>query len=445
MTRTLRLVAALLATLLSVMSMTAAAKPAVPTAVAETNGPLLDSSDPLALRDLEGVLVAEVEDADRASEAHFSPDGSMIAVVRQEGCEPGTPCSTHLEIISNTGTSLNTPSVSGIGGAAWSPDGSHVAIMGGGTVDDAPQDGVLYSVRSDGTDLKVLARSSSSLTLIPSAISWSPDGSRIAVLGSEPSDGGTLQVFTIPAIGGSPTRYSTPMDTDCSSTCDWYTFNYPAWSPDGTQIAVWALHQHGAPESMEFDQFLGVLREGDAVPTTIYDATPDGDDINAMYENPIWSADGTQILVRHSSDGLATYNAKLVTVSTGEVTTVPVPDYLDWQRCPSGVCASWTGDVPPLPVPSETIVTTSAKRGTLVVRGSVSPSSPGQTVTVLVKRRAKVGAPFKTVDRLTPILSAESTFRASTELPNGRTCKVVAKYAGDEDTAESQDSTPFAC
>ena len=102
-------------------------------------------------------------------EPTYSPDGTQIAYV------DGWGDSTHsLRVVNTDGTDVRvlfdatTPPFDEAGhvdGVEWSPDGSLIAISG-----DLYG---IYTVRPDGTDLRLL---------IPEGVSfaWSPDGSRIA-------------------------------------------------------------------------------------------------------------------------------------------------------------------------------------------------------------------------------------------------------------------------
>lgn len=108
------------------------------------------------------------------------------------------------------------------GPAAWSPDGSRLAFE---TWDDAGTN--VYSVRADGTDLRLVLKDASSP-------SWSPDGKQLVVVrencyreacSGDEYYGGNL--FLVDAGGSNPRQLTSFADGVA----------YPAWSPDGKWIA----------------------------------------------------------------------------------------------------------------------------------------------------------------------------------------------------------------
>jgi Tol biopolymer transport system component len=105
--------------------------------------------------------------------------------------------------------------------ASWSPEGERIAVT--------TEAGQLYTVKRDGSDLKLLANGAYSPPF------WSPDGHFIAYVGGEkfnvPIARGNLRI--IPANGGTP--WLVPGGEDIPSLPPGAAA--VAWSPDGTRIA----------------------------------------------------------------------------------------------------------------------------------------------------------------------------------------------------------------
>ncbi len=94
---------------------------------------------------------------------------------------------------------------------AWSPDGSQIAFVDGARI---------YTVRPDGTDLRLLTRSGSAASL-----SWSPDSRKLAYVLS--NNGTNSDVWVINADGTRPYPVTTSQTVK----------HYVRWSPDGSQLA----------------------------------------------------------------------------------------------------------------------------------------------------------------------------------------------------------------
>lgn len=102
---------------------------------------------------------------------------------------------------------------------AWSPDGRALAF-------GSSRDGALYTIRTDGTNLRRLTRKVSSdafgdMEEVGSA-AWSPDGRRIAFV-QYPVNVRPARIRVVSASGGR----ARPLARG----------DYPAWSPDGRQLA----------------------------------------------------------------------------------------------------------------------------------------------------------------------------------------------------------------
>jgi dipeptidyl aminopeptidase/acylaminoacyl peptidase len=187
------------------------------------------------------------------------------APVRLTAC-PGSACDEH--------------------GAAWSPDGKHVAFV---TTDAAEQVQVAVADAS-GANVRVLTQAHGPLD----TPRWSPDGTRIAFLYSEGApktpgplnplarDAGVLadtyysqRLALVPASGG-PTSVLGPKDLN--------VYEYD-WAPDGTKFVISAAHGNG--DANWWVAELDVMDIAGAVRTL---AKP-----TVQIASPRWSGDGKRI------------------------------------------------------------------------------------------------------------------------------------------------------
>ena len=111
---------------------------------------------------------------------------------------------------------------------AWSPDARRLVFQ---RIDRTvtPEQGVLFSVAVNGTDLRQMT---------PSALDvndpdWSPDGALIAFQSpAEANQGGAQDIYTIKPDGTSLTQLTAGL----SSHKGFEGTFHPSWSPDGTQL-----------------------------------------------------------------------------------------------------------------------------------------------------------------------------------------------------------------
>jgi Tol biopolymer transport system component len=138
---------------------------------------------------------------------------------------------------------------------AWSPDGSQLAFLDGGT----------SAMNADGSARRLLHQG------VDRQVAWSPDGTRLALVTQSLAGNGALVVVDLQA-GTTSTAVAGGVDLDLP----------PAWSPDGTKLAY-------------TDRSSGVVAVVDA----------DGSDrrVLATGSAPAWSPDGTQVAFLHGAPG----------------------------------------------------------------------------------------------------------------------------------------------
>jgi dipeptidyl aminopeptidase/acylaminoacyl peptidase len=228
-----------------------------------------------------------------------SPDGSLVAFVVTRAVEETNDYTSAIWLVPSDGSAPPRRLTSGAkrdNSPRWSPDGASLAFCSN-RENDAPQ---LYVMPMDGGEpcrLTDLAAGVSSPV-------WSPDGSHVAFTSivrgpawdeeddkkrpprtitqlDYKADGRGfvedqwIHVFVVGLAGGSAPRRITEGDFDHSD---------PAWSPDGTSLAL-AAHRDPDERGKFVDVWLFSL-DGAARCLTAHDA---------MYMKPSWSPDGSKI------------------------------------------------------------------------------------------------------------------------------------------------------
>lgn len=249
------------------------------------------------------------------------PAGDWIAVVRSPASRDPIPSSAEVLLIDVASgatrrlTDLGGPEMV-VRSVAWSPSGDRLALVMGDSNQSAAFAGEwdLYTANVDGSDL---ARVTHGETL--SSIQWLPDGLEIAAISDQessivavdvangsidtiaPPEFGPYLSFSVSPVGGTVV-YQTAVDGkeeteiaalepagDGASTVPFtHGFGSPAWSPDGSMIAVGGGGLGAIP-----------LGGSPLVPITSCRYPNCGNDLA-----PSWSPDGSQLaFIRQDGDG----------------------------------------------------------------------------------------------------------------------------------------------
>jgi Tol biopolymer transport system component len=216
----------------------------------------------------------------------ISADGTRIAyssILRSRNIQK-------LRIDPVTGTPLGEPTWITTGSRLWanpdpSPDGKWVAFYS-----SVQPDGDLYVVRTDGTGLRHLTTGADAIDRMPR---WSPDGQWIAFHSIRGKDQHLWQIRP----DGSDERQLSPLADAI----------YPAWSPDGTRIAVLMGAGIGHPENNVYI-FDPRRSWNDQQPDVI---APPADSADEFVVNA-WSPDGAQLVGQAgiAARGIVTYSLR---------------------------------------------------------------------------------------------------------------------------------------
>ena len=272
------------------------------------------SVDGSGARDLDAVVSRQGGAGDRPFD--WSPDSSAIAYSPDTLTTDGTGPLNALDILSIADgkvTRVKVASIEQVLDVAWAPDGRRIAILGSGgnTVNDRARSR-LFTVRPDGTDLRLLTVIQGQEADLRGRLSWSPDSKRIAYSGPAAGGGQAADIFVMSADGREVTALT-------HSAADDYA---PAWSPDGRSIAF-VSGPPGGPSAV-------LVMGADGAEPRVVDQGP-------AIAGVSWSPDATRLLIAPGfSETSSNLPARSVAVD-GQGPTIELPSPFgqcppSWQR-----------------------------------------------------------------------------------------------------------------
>jgi dipeptidyl aminopeptidase/acylaminoacyl peptidase len=235
----------------------------------------------------------------------FSPDGSVLAFVRNTG-----PDLRQLMLAKADGTIVRSvaspfvpePTIDWVSSLSWSPDGSRLAV-----IDDSSNAFLIVHVDGSPTDVIDVGMNAED-------VRWRPNGTELVFRGVPAADregnygSGTFGLFVVRA-DGTGLRPIRPVTTNFE---DWQR---PALSPDGSQIVYtqWGLPGGGHLFAVAVDT--GETRQLAFEPDTFSDYFAE------------WSPDGTR-LVFNRGRAQETYHVAIASAVGGRV--VDIGPQLPW-------------------------------------------------------------------------------------------------------------------
>lgn len=220
---------------------------------------------------LTGVVTTIVAGPELDSSPMFSPDGTLIAFVRQ------VEDMVRVFAVDATGgepIELTTSALPTAAWLRWSPDGTRLAWLSGGSP---------WIAKADGSDANPLDVG----VIVREEISWRPpNGSELLVLGLSIDDA-AFGLFLVD-VDGSDLRAVTPLD---GTSAD---YHYATWSPDGSRFAYSSYQDKPKPDA---EPVHVVTIDG------LRDVVIKPDDGSRVL-TPAWSPDGTRIAFTVSGKGI---------------------------------------------------------------------------------------------------------------------------------------------
>lgn len=216
----------------------------------------------------------------------WAPDGQRFAFVNRDASTPLG--SIWMANADGSGAAMLTDGggtcPDGIFHPSWSPDGSKLAVICYPDPNGMEGSVATFDLATGAVDRLYTVTWPEHLDGSPS---WSPDGMSLAfaILHWDPTDeflDGSL-VAVIPAAGGTVDRI-TAFDTNMSG---------PAWSPDGSELAMYSHDLGNMHTSDQASNVFAIRPDG----TGLRQITKSAVDGHMRITTPRWSPDGTQLMV----------------------------------------------------------------------------------------------------------------------------------------------------
>lgn len=231
----------------------------------------------------------------------WSPDGSRIAF---DYCLEGN-CEIYLANADGSELTNLTANPAFDAGPMWLPDGNRI-VFASDRDHAGGMDSMLYVMNADGSAVARLTEASFSDTGCCSALTLSPDGTRLA---ADAERDGNFDIYVMNADGSDYTRLTNNPYGDVD----------PVWSPDGTRIAFvsWSIV---GPETSD-----------------IYAINADGSNLTRLTDRPeddhgpVWSPDGERIaFFTYETDSSGNFGSAIYVMNadgTGQVRLTSDPRF----------------------------------------------------------------------------------------------------------------------